>query len=63
MVLEKDYTVYFEMFGKKMKIPVMAENEQKAKEKVLSKIVFKKVVKAETDFNSVIDTFDSLFKK
>ena len=37
------YTVYFELYGKKMKTTVEAENEEQAKNKITNKIKFYKV--------------------
>jgi len=45
----KEYTVYFEIFGKKMKTTVMAFNEEQAKAFVKNKIVFHKVEKVKED--------------
>jgi hypothetical protein len=42
----KNYDVYFEIFGKKMKVRILAENEEKAKEKVKNKIIFHKIITA-----------------
>jgi hypothetical protein len=39
----KTYTIYFELFGKKMKTTVEAENVDQAKRKIKDKIVFHKV--------------------
>ena len=39
------YTVYFEIFGKKMRHDVGATSEADAKRKIAEKIVFHKVVK------------------
>ena len=40
----RKYTVYFEMYGKKMKTSVMAQNIEHAKWLVTNQIVFHKVV-------------------
>jgi hypothetical protein len=39
----KEFTVYFELFGKKMKITIFAENESTAKELIRGKIIFHKI--------------------
>ena len=50
------YTVYFEIFGKKMKHDVEAISEADAKRKVADKIVFHKVVKRpEKTWNGVFE--------
>lgn len=58
--MEKDFVVYFEFYGKKMKTTVLAENEHDAKNKVKEKIKFHKVEKANSDFNKCMDTIDEL---
>lgn len=57
-----DYTVYFEIYGKKMKVMVMATSETEAKEKVSKKIIFHKVEKAKSDFNTCMASFNDIFK-
>lgn len=50
----KNYDVYFEIYGKRMKTTVFAENEGAAKEKIKSKIIFHKVVlKPNDEFNEI----------
>jgi hypothetical protein len=39
------YTVYFEIFGKKMKYMVEATSEDEARSKIVEQIIFHKVVK------------------
>ncbi len=57
----KNYDVYFELFGKKMKTKVLAESEVKAKEEVKNKIIFHKVAKVKDDaFNDVTDIIDKM---
>lgn len=56
--MERDFEVYFEIFGKKMKTIVTANNEDEAKEKVKSKIIFHAVSKPKTAYNSVIDVME-----
>lgn len=53
--------VYFEIFGKKMKVKVMADNTAHAKKIVTEKIIFHKVEKSQSDdFNQILDTLDAL---
>ena len=52
----KQYTIYFEIFGKKMKTTIQANSELDAKQKLKDKIVFHKV--EEFDF---IDSFRKIF--
>jgi hypothetical protein len=54
----KKYTIYFEIFGKKMKTVVFAESEEKAKFILLDKVVFHKI-ESEKIYNS--NPFDDLF--
>ena len=44
------YTVYFELFGKKMKTDVEAKNEEHAKEIIKSKIIIHKVENKTLDY-------------
>lgn len=43
------YTVYFELFGKKMKYTVKADSEEGAKYKIMGKVKWHKIVKQEDD--------------
>ena len=45
----ENYVIYFEIFGKKLKVTILAENEVAAKQAVLDKVKFHKVV-AKRDF-------------
>jgi DUF438 domain-containing protein len=56
----KNYTIYFEIYGKKMKTTVMAKTEDEAKELVKGKIIFHKVEKSKDDFNEAIDIIDNI---
>lgn len=56
----KNYDIYFEMYGRKMKTTILAENEEKAKEAVLNKIIFHKVQVSKDDFNDIIDLMDGI---
>jgi hypothetical protein len=55
------YIVYFELFGKKMKTTVIAENEDAARLSVKDKVVFHKVERVYTAadgrnaFNDIMD--------
>jgi len=51
------YTVYFELFGKKLKTEVEADNEQQAKYMVLGKVIFHKIEKSDM----VKDVFNEIF--
>lgn len=56
----RNYDVYFEMFGRKMRMRVLAENEQAAKEMVKEKIIFHKVTKPDEAFNKCVDIIDNM---
>lgn len=56
----RTYTVYFEIFGKKMKTRVLSESREKAKEVVKSKIVFHKI---ESDNGKLSDDLMDEFDK
>ena len=51
----RNFDVYFELYGKKMKARVMAENENDAKKEVEKKIIFHKVEKQKEEFNESMD--------
>ena len=55
------YTVYFEIFGKKMKTTVEAKSEEDAKYKVMGKVVWHKVVPEKTSDDDVLDFFKNTF--
>jgi len=56
----KNFDVYFEIFGKKMRTRILAENQEKAKEEVKNKIVFHKVEKSNEEFNHCMDILDNI---
>ncbi len=57
----KNYEVWFEVFGKKMKTTVTAENKVDAKIKVSEKIKFHKIeIKKEDVFNDCVDMLDGM---
>jgi hypothetical protein len=58
----KDYTIFFEIFGKKLKVTVLAENEASAKQAVLDKVKFHKVEVAKTLFNDSTDFLEDFLK-
>lgn len=51
----RNFDVYFEIYGRKMKAVIMAENEEKAKDALKEKIRFHKIVKSKDEFNLCID--------
>jgi hypothetical protein len=56
----KEYRVYFEIFGKKMKTTVEAVSENQAKEMIKNRIIFHKI---EKEINNPIDDFLKGFLK
>jgi hypothetical protein len=57
----KNYTVYFDLYGKKMKAKVLAESNNDAQQKIKEKITFHKVVEdPEDEFNQATDIFNSI---
>lgn len=65
----KKHNVYFEMFGRKMRIEVTAYNAEHAKQQVIDKITFHKIEELEqkSSFNpndlpeSMRDIFNQIF--
>ena len=51
------YTVYFELFGKKMKTTVEAVGENEARYAVTSKIKWHKIVPEDDTLNQLFDMF------
>jgi hypothetical protein len=56
----RNFDVYFEIYGKKMKVRILAENENDAKKEVEKKIIFHKVEKPKEEFNDSMDIFDNI---
>lgn len=57
----KNYSVYFEIYGKKMKAKILAESMTEAQQKVRDKILFHKTVIEEKDeFNQAMDLMDGI---
>lgn len=58
---ERNFTVYFELFGKKMQTKVIAKTEDEAKQMIQSKIIFHKVMLSPNDdFNEAMDIADDI---
>ena len=55
------YTVYFEIFGKKMKTTVDAKSEEDAKYRIMGRIIWHKVVPEKIGDDSVIDFLKGTF--
>lgn len=57
----KNYEVFFEIYGKRLKTTILAESEEKAREAVRNEIVFHKVVLKPVDiFDKNYDMFTNL---
>lgn len=57
----KNYSVYFEIYGKKMKAIVMAESINDAQAKVKDKIIFHKTIADKKDyFNKSVDALNNI---
>ena len=60
----KNYIVYFEIYGKKMKAKVLAESMTEVQQKVKDKIIFHKTMIEEKDeFNQAMDVIDGIILK
>lgn len=58
---ERNFTVYFEIFGKRMKTKVIAKSAEEAKQKVSSRLIFHKIeITPNDDFNKAIDMMNDL---
>lgn len=58
--LESEYTVYFELYGHKMKLKTFAFNESHARQIVQNKIKFHKILKEKSDTNEIVDMINNL---
>jgi len=57
----KNYDVYFEIYGKKMKAKILADSMTDAKKKIIDKMIFHKVVPTPKDeFNEAGDILDQM---
>jgi hypothetical protein len=57
----KNYSVYFELYGKTMKAKILAESITEAQQKVKDKIIFHKtVVEDKDEFNQVMDLMNGI---
>ena len=57
----KNYTVYFEIYGKKMKTRVLARDKVEAKARVAEKMIFHKVEADKVDdFNRCMDIINEI---
>jgi|GEM_PF-6733310 len=54
------YTVYFELYGHKMKSRVLAKSEEEARYMILGKLIFYKVIRQN---NGLPPGFNEIFQK
>lgn len=58
---ERDFDVYFEIYGKKLKTKVIAKSNEEAKQKIISKIIFHKIeITPNDEFNEAMDIMDGI---
>lgn len=66
MQMKRYYNVYFEIFGKKLKVKVFAENEEKARQHVIQQLQFHKIELVKDTFNDcadILEGFMNVLKK
>lgn len=57
----RNYELYFEFFGRNMRTTILAESEEDAKQKLISRLSIHKVVKKPHDlFNVTMDGLDEI---
>lgn len=61
--MEREYTVYFEIYGKKMRTTVLAKSESHAQEIVRSKLIIHKAEKSQSEFNRILDITSEMLDK
>lgn len=58
---DRNYTVFFELYGRKMKAKILADNIGEAKKKIKDKIVFHKIIIEKKDiFNQCMNMLDDI---
>lgn len=56
---ERNFTVYFEMYGRKMKTNVIAKSTDEAKRKVSERLIFHKIeITPNDEFNKAMNIMD-----
>ena len=50
----KEFDVFLELYGKKMKVKILATTEEKAKERVKETIIFHKIKENNSDWNKMV---------
>ena len=59
--MKQKFEVYFEMFGKRMKTEVLAEDEAEARYLILGKVVFHKIETAKQTGDEVVSNLRDMF--
>lgn len=57
----REYTVYFELYGKKMKTEIFAKDKNDAMMKIRQKITFHKISETKSNKDDVFDNIMNLF--
>lgn len=58
--MSRNYSVYFELYNRKVKALILAESEDDARKKLLEKVIFHKIELDKTDeFNQSMDLLDN----
>lgn len=57
----KKYTIYFEIFDKKLKTEIFADSKEHAKQQIKNKIIFHKI--NEKEISNPLEDFFNGFKK
>ena len=60
MTTPATYTVYFELYGHKMKARVLAKSEEEARYMIIGKLIFYKVIRQN---NGLPPGFNEIFQK
>jgi len=60
IIYMKNYTVYFEIYGKKLKTTVMANNREHAEEIIRNKIIFHKIALMDDDKDDLFSKEDDM---
>ena len=60
--MKKPFTVYFEVFGKRMKTEVMAKDEAEARYLIMGKIIFHKIEERQQSGDEVLNNLRDMFR-
>lgn len=59
--MKKPFTVYFEVFGKRMKTEVLANDKEDARYLVLGKVIFHKIEENKQSSDEVVNNLKDMF--